>query len=235
MTALWCGTPVYIARNLFVTYALMVIGALCIAHGVKECGLPCALVCFAATYIIYDAYSGVLHVMLDDPKNLRLPILGQPCLEFQWHHHIPDDIVLKPFIECCADLNFAVGANFAVHFFTSAKLGANPVIILLLGCKMLSAYFGQFSHRCAHMGLSQRGALITGLQKTGIMTTFAQHRVHHTPPHDSNFCLLGPCNSMVQSLKNMIPNTEAWLLVFFTWTIFDISLIAAGIGCLFGA
>lgn len=34
--------------------------------------------------------SGVLHVVLDHPGNIALPFFGQACLEFQWHHHVPD-------------------------------------------------------------------------------------------------------------------------------------------------
>ena len=71
-----------------------------------------ALLCMLpAMYLGYDFYSGVLHVALDDPKNLqgiKSYILFQGCLEFQWHHAIPYDGASKPFIACCADLNIIV-------------------------------------------------------------------------------------------------------------------------------
>ena len=41
------------------------------------------------SYFWYDFFSGVLHVILDDPGFIRLPLLKEPCLEFLWHHHIP--------------------------------------------------------------------------------------------------------------------------------------------------
>ena len=44
------------------------------------------------TFIYYDFLSGVLHIVLDNPENLKIPVLKEPCLEFQWHHHIPADI-----------------------------------------------------------------------------------------------------------------------------------------------
>ena len=71
-------------------------------------GFVCML---PAMYLGYDFYSGVLHVALDDPKNLqgvKSYILFQGCLEFQWHHAIPYDGASKPFIACCADLNIIV-------------------------------------------------------------------------------------------------------------------------------
>lgn len=229
---LWAGSPIYQPRSHAMVYVLSAIGAAFFFRGVWCCGLPCAALCLVATYLIYDAYSGVLHVALDDPHNLSLPIIGQPCLEFQWHHHISDDIVAKPFIEVCGDLNFVVGANLAAHFFTTAKMGGEPLVLMLLGLKMVAAYFGQFSHRSAHMGLSQRGPFITKLQSIGIMTTFAQHHVHHTPPHDSNFCLLGPCNAFVQLLATHSPGSKAWLALFIAWTFFDITLMSWAIGAL---
>jgi hypothetical protein len=35
----------------------------------------------------------------------------QGCLEFQWHHEIPRDIVHKGLLSSCADLNVVVLAN----------------------------------------------------------------------------------------------------------------------------
>ena len=57
------------------------------------------------TFLYYDFFSGVLHIVLDEPTFIGLPILGEPCLEFQWHHHLPDDLTQKSFLEVCGDLN----------------------------------------------------------------------------------------------------------------------------------
>ena len=66
------------------------------------------LLCSLTSYLGYDLYSGILHVMMDHPDNISMPILGQACLEFQWHHTIPSDIVRKDFIYVCGDINMAV-------------------------------------------------------------------------------------------------------------------------------
>jgi hypothetical protein len=72
---------------------------------ITSCPSVVAFVCLSAfMYLWYDFYSGVLHVVLDHPRHIAFPILGQPCLEFQWHHHIPRDIASKPFIQSCGDL-----------------------------------------------------------------------------------------------------------------------------------
>lgn len=42
------------------------------------------------SFVWYDFFSGILHCILDDQSFIRgFPILSEPCLEFQWHHHIP--------------------------------------------------------------------------------------------------------------------------------------------------
>jgi hypothetical protein len=40
-------------------------------------------------YLWVDMYGGILHVVLDTPEFIPLPVLGEPCLEFQWHHLLP--------------------------------------------------------------------------------------------------------------------------------------------------
>ena len=47
------------------------------------------LVTMVVSYIWYDLFSGILHVLLDNPSVMKIPILNEPCLEFQWHHHLP--------------------------------------------------------------------------------------------------------------------------------------------------
>ena len=96
-----------------------------------------------AMYLGYDFYSGVLHVALDDPKNMqgiKSYILFQGCLEFQWHHAIPYDGASKPFIACCADLNIIVlilmVLNCGLLGYTSGTRAA------LTGLKLFFAYFG---------------------------------------------------------------------------------------------
>merc|ERR1711865_17031 len=90
---------------------------------------------------------------------------------------------------------------------------------MLLGFKMLAAYFGQFSHRSAHQSLSQRSSLVKTMQAWGVMTSFKQHRVHHTPPHDKNFCLIGPCNELVGWLhRTFPPNYFLWILVVWSFS-----------------
>ena len=60
------------------------------------------------SYLYYDFFSGILHIVLDNPEFLNFPFLDVPCLEFQWHHQIPTDGASKSFNQCCGDLNVTV-------------------------------------------------------------------------------------------------------------------------------
>ena len=46
------------------------------------------LLSFVVNYIYIEFYGAVLHVVLDNPLNLKLPVLWEACLEFQWHHFV---------------------------------------------------------------------------------------------------------------------------------------------------
>ncbi|CAM9403830.1 unnamed protein product, partial [Hapterophycus canaliculatus] len=82
--------------------------------GFLECGLAPTVGAFVVMYFVLDFYSGVLHVVLDDEWNMKVPLLSQPAMEFQYHHHIPDDGCSRPFVEGMGDLNFIVFLHLAL-------------------------------------------------------------------------------------------------------------------------
>jgi hypothetical protein len=74
--------------------------------------LTVVLCCF---YI--DFYSGVLHVALDNPRFVRLPLIGVPCVEFHWHRSFPYDISTRRLLDVWGDLNvlLAPGVHHVHH------------------------------------------------------------------------------------------------------------------------
>ena len=184
-----------------------------------------------AMYLGYDFYSGVLHVALDDPKNLqgiKSYILFQGCLEFQWHHAIPYDGASKPFIACCADLNIIVlilmVLNCGLLGYTSGTRAA------LTGLKLFFAYFGQYCHRAAHTPKSKRPKWVQVLQSTGFMTPQAKHNGHHRPPHDENFCLIGKMDPAVNGLIKLCgTNDWVWFGLWLGLSCCDVALVHRGL------
>ena len=47
------------------------------------------LASFIVSFVWYDLFSGILHVLHDNPLLMKVPVCSEPCLEFQWHHHLP--------------------------------------------------------------------------------------------------------------------------------------------------
>ena len=162
----------------------------------------------------YDLLSGFLHIVFDDTRNLYIPILGQPCLEFQMHHHFPTDLVQRKFLDVCGDLNFVVCV--LVTWNIAAFDIYNPVVRFMAALKLFMAYYGQFSHRSAHTASSVNNKFVEGLRKAGLMIPLDNHRSHHRPPHDKDFCLVGVVNPFINFLYSKVTrNRWFWMIGFF--------------------
>lgn len=117
-------------------------------HGFVQSGVAPTVGCFAVMYVVLDFYSGVLHVVLDDEWNMKVPLLSQPAMEFQYHHHIPDDGCSRPFVEGMGDLNTIVGIHLVLFVALFVKGDYEDHILLTAGgWKMLIAYWGIWNHR----------------------------------------------------------------------------------------
>lgn len=53
------------------------------------------------------------------------------------------------------------------------------------------------------------------------MLSPAAHKVHHTPPHDDEYCLLGVASAPVTWLGRCNLGSIAWILFFLVLTAFD--------------
>lgn len=132
----------------------LVLGYVCVSmfflirYGILECGVAPTVGAFAVMYFVLDFYSGVLHVVLDDEWNMNVPLLSQPAMEFQYHHHIPDDGCSRPFVEGMGDLNFIVGLHLALFTALFVRGGSQDFMLLTAGgWKMMLAYWGIWNHR----------------------------------------------------------------------------------------
>jgi len=222
MTTLVAGTPVYQMRPAALVYLYSLGSFILIAYGISKISILATAMSVAIMFLGYDLYSGVLHVVLDHPSNIALPILGQPCLEFQWHHAIPDDLVRKNFVDVCGDLNIVVLILVIINLFLLDIAKASGIAMVIGGMKLWMAYFGQFSHRAAHSYGMSRTPIADGLQKIGFMISPKDHMAHHKPPHDLDFCLIGLCNPIIDAMRAVTTNNAVWLTMFLVWSVFDV-------------
>lgn len=228
MSILTSGAPIYVRRSSTLVILYSTIAAVCLASAVSRIGFGPTLLCAVVMFFGYDIYSGVLHIVLDCPRNIDLPLLGQPCLEFQWHHHIPDDIVRKDFFDVLGDLNVVVAILCGFHFCWSTGFGADPIALALTCFKLYMAYFGQYSHRSAHG--AKTDPVARWLQKAGIMISKRDHHSHHKEPHNKDFCLIGSCNFIMDAAYSIAGRFDKlWLVIFVLWTLLDVVVFAKGI------
>ncbi len=212
---------------------ISLISALMIAYNANSIMTPLAVL---ISFIWYDFFSGVLHVVLDNPDFISLPLLGQPCLEFQWHHHIPNDLASKSFLEVCGDLNVIIGILSVLYLCPGvAFVYRSPTAVTLVGSKILMAYFGQLCHCMSHTPSNRRPVWVTQLQQWGIMISPIAHGKHHRH-YDSNFCIgSGVCNPVLTWLMtNITSNGWVWLMVFSVSVVLDVPLFLYGLKTLGG-
>jgi len=224
---IWAGSPVYVRRSLVPTILVGSLGALMMALSAPQCGLFPSMVCALVMFLWFDLYSGMLHVVLDEPLNISSPIIGQPALEFQWHHFIPTDIVRKDFSDVVGDLNVPVIAMGVIHCFYSTALLSEPIPMLLASLKLFWAWYGQASHRFAHNPKISQIPIAKFLQQVGLMVAVKDHKAHHQPPHEEDYCLIGIMNPMIDAMRTVSTNRFVWLGVFLSASIFDVVLLTA--------
>lgn len=142
---------------------------------------------------------------------------------------MPDDIVIKGLFESCADLNTVGGCSLAIQYCWGSSFGADKLALAACGFKLLTAYFGQFSHRESHARYQNKTRVGKWMQAKGLMISTADHHVHHTDPHDSNFCLIGVCQPLMNALAGYLPcysHRKTYLILFLMWSVVDIPVIA---------
>lgn len=228
MTTLVAGAPVYQMRSATLVYLYLMGTSTLVLLGMTKLSFAATALCMVTMFVGYDLYSGILHVVLDHPSNIALPIMGQPCLEFQWHHAIPEDLVRKDFVDVCGDLNLVVFITVVINllFIWGGLLNYSGVAMVFCGMKLPMAYFGQFSHRSAHSFGKSRSPVADWLQRCGFMISPKEHMAHHKPPHDLDFCLIGLCNPIIDALRKVTTNNAIWLTAFFILSVFDLVVYA---------
>ncbi|MGB0590670.1 MAG: fatty acid desaturase CarF family protein [Myxococcota bacterium] len=183
--------------------------------------VPALLFTLVALYFYIDFYSGVLHVVLDNPAFCNLPIVGVPCVEFQWHHTFAYDISSRKLTDVWGDLNPLLAMKAGVLF---AILGPTRLALMVAGVGFFWAYVNQFAHRMSHAHSSTRPKWAQWLQRRHILIPPSVHQVHHKT-YDTTFPVLsGLTRQPIEWLLKLVPNQWVWLTTFLLLTAFDLVL-----------
>ena len=191
-----------------------------IVYGITQTTEPLVLLLtFLVFYFYIDFYSGVLHVVLDNPRFVNLPLIGVPCVEFQWHHTFPYDISTRRLLDVWGDLNVLLIAKTLILF---ALCGFSTTALTVAGMGCAFGYANQFSHRLTHTAPGKRGGVASWLQKRHVLLPPALHQRHHTDHTQSFPVLNGHSRGLIQQMLRIMPNGYCWLGLFLMLSAFDL-------------
>lgn len=149
--------------------------------------LALGLLAIALAAVVADFLSGLVHALCDNLGSVDTPVVGQKFIRsFREHHTDPLDMTRGDFIRVNAD-NFlaclpvlipaVLWLDVGSHLFLSAFL------LALLGFVVVTNQI----HKWAHM--AEVPAAVRWLQRHQLVLSPAHHRVHHTPPYRSHYCI----------------------------------------------
>lgn len=198
---------------------VFVVLALCV-YGIAQTTQPLALLAtFIFFYFYIDFYSGVLHVVLDNPSFVKLPLIGVPCVEFQWHHTLPYDISTRRLLDVWGDLNVLL---FVKSVFLFGICGFTTTAFMVAGVGYAFGYANQFSHRLTHASPRSRPKFASFMQKYRLLLQPRIHHLHHEDHTQAFPVLNGHTRGLVQAMLRTVPNGYAWLALFVGLTALDL-------------
>jgi plasmanylethanolamine desaturase len=140
--------------------------------------LPVAALC---GWLLADLFSGLVHWSLDTFGSVRTPIVGPAIIRpFREHHANPAGMTRHDFIE----VNGASCLGCLPLLCMALFLDGLPHALVVFTC--LGVLFTNQCHKWAHMDAPPR--FVRLLQKLRLVLRPDEHRLHHTPPHNSHFC-----------------------------------------------
>ena len=153
-------------------------------HGWQVAGLA------VAGYLFADLASGLVHFLADNFGSETTPFFGPGFVRpFREHHVNPRGIVAHGFVAANGNnalVSIPILAPAALLLPVSESAWAHLVGSFTLAM-MLAVFVTNQFHKWAHMESPPR--LARRLQSLGIILTREHHDVHHTAPHNANYCI----------------------------------------------
>lgn len=158
-----------------------------------------------------DLLSGVLHIVLDNERSLKLPIIKSLAEGFQSHHESPKDIYQMSLYNHLYTMHLPL-----TIMFPAIVLVDSPYSYLVYVATAFTLHLMQMSHRWAHTPRRMLPAGVIFLQKIGLLLSHEIHSKHHNNVYDTNFSIMnGWSNSMLNRLVQIFGRTSHGWLCFF--------------------
>lgn len=209
-----CYAPCMVALGYSKGFTYTMVGGMvwsvwALAHAPPSLGSAALL--FAFTLLVTDLISGLLHVVLDNPRSLKLGPIRSLAEGFQRHHESPAKIYEMPLYQHLYVMHMPLTLLFlAILPFHNAGM---YVVFLSL---VVGLHLMQMAHLWAHLPAERVPAVVRVLQSARVLLRKPQHDLHHTPPFDKDFCIMtGICNRPLNAVVSVIgPTTHFWLAIF---------------------
>lgn len=140
--------------------------------------------------LVADFVSGLVHCAADNFGQPSTPIFGVAFIRpFREHHLDQTDITRHGFIEtngnsCIVNLFVLIPAFYIVAGHTSVGLFLLGVFVLMFTFAIVMT---NQVHKWAHMPVPP--LVVATLQRRGLILSPSNHAVHHTAPHNKNYCI----------------------------------------------
>jgi ubiquitin-conjugating enzyme E2 variant len=166
-----------------------------------------ALVALPAGWLAADLLSGLLHWALDTFGSARTPVIGKAFIgPFRAHHADPEEITRHDFVEthgasCLVALPLLAAASTLALEAWAAILGQAILLFAALGVLATNQ-----CHKWAHMDEAATPGLVRWAQRRRIILQREHHRLHHTPPFETHYCvssgwLNAPFNALLRAWR----------------------------------
>lgn len=169
--------------------AVRVIGA---AIGQLSVGVVLGMAVAAGlAYLAADVLSGLVHALCDNLGSVDTPVVGQKFIRsFREHHTDPLDMTRGDFVRVNAD-NFLVCLPVLIPVLlwvdVDEHLFVGTFVLALTGLVIVTNQIHKWAH-IARIG-EPVPALVAWLQARGAILSPSHHQIHHTPPHESHYCI----------------------------------------------
>lgn len=134
-----------------------------------------------------DVLSGMVHALCDNLGSVDTPVVGQKFIRsFREHHTDPLDMTRGDFVRVNAD-NFLVCLPVLIPCVLWLDVASHELASTFLLALMALVVVTNQIHKWAHM--AEVPAAVQWLQARGLVLSPDHHRVHHTPPYDTHYCI----------------------------------------------
>ncbi len=138
-------------------------------------------------FVLADFLSGLVHSLCDNLGSVDTPIVGQKFIRsFREHHTDPMDMTRGDFIRVNAD-NFLVCLPIVIPCALWMRVAGHPFVATFVLMLTFAVVMTNQIHKWAHL---ERAPLpVRVLQHSGLILSPEHHRIHHTAPYDSHYCI----------------------------------------------